>query len=387
MTYIICFTISLLFFRLAERSKKSSRNFFAYVAIMIPCLLAAFRADTIGTDVNAYLIPMFNLARDSHNIAEFFSDSWMQLYTPRSVNSIEIGFSLLVYIVAKLFSNLYVLQFFVQLLSILPVYTALANLSDVLKRKVIVIGMLVYFSMCYNYSLNLMRQYIAIGFLVLAFSYLITENRRKFFLFEFIALTFHYASISGLVIFVVNEYILGNFISFRTKITEYKASKYRTFIVIVASILAVYAIPAIVNLIIKFFGNIKYIGYIDGAGGVSFNQIILRLPLLVILAINFKRLKYNYGSKVWLLLTSILLIIIVAQLVNADGSASSSGAYRIVLYFSCLLILIVPIMYATPKQRYVTFIRILIVSYFLIWWLYYFGNTEECTVPYLSIWS
>ena len=387
MTYIICFIISLLFFRLSEISKKSSSFFFACVAIIIPCLLAAFRADTIGTDVKTYLIPMFNLARDSHSIAEFFSGSWMQLYTPRNVNSIEIGFSLLVYIVTKLFSNLYVLQFFIQLLSILPVYVALTKLSDVLKRKVIVTGMLVYFSMCYNYSLNLMRQYIAIGFLILAFSYLIAENRRKFLLFEFIALIFHYAAISGLIIFIANEYILGNFISFRTKTTEYKASKHRAFIVVITSILVVYAMPTIVNFIIHFFGNIRYIGYIDGAVGISINQIILRLPLLVILAINFKRLKYNYGSKVWLLLTFILLIIIVAQLVNADGTASSDGAYRIVLYFSSLLILIVPIMYTTPKQRYVKFIRILTLSYFLIWWIYYFGNTQECTVPYLSIWS
>ena len=85
--------------------------------------------------------------------------------------------------------------------------------------------------------------------------------------------------------------------------------------------------------------------------------------------------------------TFIVLIIIVSQLVNADGSASSSGAYRIVLYFSALLIIIIPIMYATFNTKRNLLYRGLLVGYLLVWWLYYFGFAEECTVPYLSIWS
>lgn len=372
---------------LAEKMTKRSRYAVGFIALMIPCFLAAFRADTVGTDVRVYLIPMFENAKNSHSIVDFFGTSWVQHYTRKSVASIEIGFSLLVYIVTKIFSSLYALQFFIQLLTIIPVWRALEKMSDFLDKRIVVVGMMVYYAMCYNYSLNLMRQYIAIGFLVLSFSYLIIGNRKYYIIFQFIAFVFHYAAIAGLIIYIIYEYITGRFITFKTEGDNYKNSKNRSILVIIAGTLAIITLPSLVNMIVNRFGEIKYIGYINGAFGLSINQIVLRLPLLVILMMNYKKLRYTYGDK-WLLMpTAVGIIIIISQLVNADGSASSSGAYRIVLYFSALLIIIIPIMYAAFNTKRNLLYRGLLVGYLLVWWLYYFGFAEECTVPYLSIWS
>lgn len=366
---------------------RRSRYVISFIALMIPCFLAAFRADTIGTDVRVYLIPMFENAKNAHSIADFFGRSWMQLYTRRSVASIEIGFSLLVYIVTKIFSNLYVLQFFIQMLTIIPVWWSLEKLADLLNKRIVVVGMMVYYTMCYNYSLNLMRQYIAIGFLVFSFSCLIAGNKKKYAIFQVVAFSFHYAAISGLVIYLVYEYITGKIIPFKTDRYAYKCSKNRSILVMSAGTLAIITLPSLVDMIVNRFGEIKYIGYINGAFGLSINQIVLRLPLLIILMMSYKKLRYTYGNK-WLLMpTYIVLIIIVSQLVNADGSASSSGAYRIVFYFSSLLIIIIPIMYAAFNTKRYLLYRGLLVGYLLVWWLYYFGFAEECTVPYLSIWS
>ena len=388
MAYVISFSISILFLILAERTSKKGRYVVSFFAIMIPCFLAAFRADTVGTDVKTYLIPMFDIAKSSHNIADFFSDSWTQLYTVRTVASIEVGFSLLLYVVTKLFSNLYVLQFFIQFLTIFPIYIALNRLTNFSKKKIMAIGMMVYYATCYNYSLNLMRQYIAIGFLVLSFSYLIMGQKKKFFIYECVSITFHYAAIAGLIIFMIHEFILGNLIpfSFNSRLNEYNASKYRSIAVIALSILMIMSMQILVNIIVNQIGNIKYIGYINGVTKLSINQIILRLPLLTILLMNFKRMRQCYGNKVWLLSTFIILVMVVAQLVNSDGTASSGGAYRIVLYFSSVLILIVPIMYTAFRQKNII-LKFLLISYFVIWWIYYFGIAEECTIPYLSIWS
>uniref|UniRef100_UPI00324205F1 EpsG family protein n=1 Tax=Lactococcus sp. TaxID=44273 RepID=UPI00324205F1 len=381
------FSFSLLLLCLAEKMTRRSRYVTGFIALMIPCFLAAFRAETIGTDVRAYLIPMFENAKNARGIVDFFGRSWMQLYTQRSVASIEIGFSLLVYIATKIFSSLYALQFFIQLLTIIPVWCALEKLSDYLDKRIVVVGMMVYYAMCYNYSLNLMRQYIAIGFLVLSFSYLITGNKKNYAIFQAIAFNFHYSAISGLVIYVIYEYIAGKFIPFKTDGDDYKCSKNRSILVMSVSTLAIIALPSLLNVIVNRFGEIKYIGYINGAFGLSINQIVLRLPLLVILMLSYKKLRYTYGNK-WLLMpTVVVLNIIVSQLVNADGSASSSGAYRIVLYFSALLIIIIPIMYATYNTKRDLLYRVLLVGYLLVWWLYYFGFAEGSTVPYLSIWS
>lgn len=359
----------------------------SFLALMIPCFLAAFRADTVGTDVRVYLIPMFENAKSAHGITDFFGRSWVQVYTRRSVASIEIGFSLLVYIVTKLFSSLYALQFFIQVLAIVPVWRALDNLSNFLEKRIVVVGMMVYYAMCYNYSLNLMRQYIAIGFLVLSFSYLIMENRKNYLIYQLIAFSFHYAAIAGIVVYVIFEYITGKIIPFKTSGNDYRNSKNRSIYVIIAGTLAIIALPVLLNAIVNRFGDVKYIGYINGAIGLSFNQIVLRVPLLIVLAMCYKRLRNIYGNK-WLVMpTFIVLIIIVSQLVNSDGSASSSGAYRIVLYFSALLILIIPLMYVALSSKKNLLYRFLLVGYLLIWWLYYFGFAEECTIPYLSIWS
>ena len=157
MTYIISFSFSLLLLCLAEKIKRRSGYAVSFIALMIPCFLAAFRADTVGTDVRVYLIPMFENAKNSHGIVDFWGRSWVQVYTRRYVASIEIGFSLLVYIIAKIFSSLYVLQFCIQMLTIVPVWQALDKLSDYLNKRIVVVGMMVYYAMCYNYSLNLMR--------------------------------------------------------------------------------------------------------------------------------------------------------------------------------------------------------------------------------------
>ena len=55
MIYIVCFLISCSFFWLSEKSKsRFVRNGLAIIAILIPCILAGLRADTIGTDVAVY---------------------------------------------------------------------------------------------------------------------------------------------------------------------------------------------------------------------------------------------------------------------------------------------------------------------------------------------
>lgn len=387
MPYIISFSISLLILFFAERTKKRGRYYIGFIAIMIPCFLAAFRADTIGTDVRTYLIPMFNIAQNSDNIKDFFSGSWMQLYTLRTVASIEFGFSLLVYIVTKIFSNLYVLQFFVQFFAIVPIWIALNKVSFYLNKKVVVVGMMVYYAMCYNYSLNLMRQYIATGFMILAFSYLVMNNRKKFFICQLIGVTFHYAAIVGFFLYIIYEFILGRFIPYSTRINEFMAARKRAIIVIALSIFTVITLPLLVDIITKVFGNVKYIGYINGGIGFSVAQIILRLPLLIVLIINFKRLQNDYGNKIWVMLTFIVLIMVVAQLVNSDGTASSNGAYRIVLFFSSFLVLIIPYIYVAFASKKSVIFRIALMSYLVIWWIYYFGVAEECTVPYLSIWN
>ena len=150
MIYVICFAISLSLFFFSRNQNKQIRTIIDVIALFIPCLIAGIRANTVGTDVSVYLEPMIANARNAQNFSEYFLSSWKQGWVIRGVSDIEIGFSVLVYLIIKLFNSRYVLQFVIQMLTIVPIYIGLRQRNE----RNLWIGMLVYFCMFYNNSLN-----------------------------------------------------------------------------------------------------------------------------------------------------------------------------------------------------------------------------------------
>ena len=63
MIYIVFFLISCFLIWLSEKSpSRYIGKLLAFIAILLPCILAGMRADTIGTDVRVYVEPMYNAA-------------------------------------------------------------------------------------------------------------------------------------------------------------------------------------------------------------------------------------------------------------------------------------------------------------------------------------
>ena len=120
LPYLMCFSISSFLLFITERIKESKwKKLLIFFALIIPCLLSAFRDLSIGTDVLVYLNPMSNAAQSSNNFIDYLS---MSVSGNRFVYKYEIGFTLLVYILSNLFRNIHVLMFFIQILIIFPVY-------------------------------------------------------------------------------------------------------------------------------------------------------------------------------------------------------------------------------------------------------------------------
>ena len=65
MPYIVVFIISIGFFALSDRVKFTQRKPVVFVAVMILCLLAGLRAESIGTDTKVYLVPVFEAAKNA----------------------------------------------------------------------------------------------------------------------------------------------------------------------------------------------------------------------------------------------------------------------------------------------------------------------------------
>ena len=166
MIYILFFLISCLFFWLSEKCKnRIARNLLAIIAILIPCILAGLRSDTIGTDVKVYVEPMYNAAKESHNLTDYMNQRWFVIWRYMYVNKFEIGFSFMIYFIQKFGGSLSIVLFFIQLLIIAPIYIGLKKIN---KPYPICFCMLVFFLLFYNTSLNMMRQWIAMAILFMS---------------------------------------------------------------------------------------------------------------------------------------------------------------------------------------------------------------------------
>ena len=128
--YIIGFIISTLLLSFSNKIVKRQRWFFTCIALLIPCCIAGFRAESVGTDVYTYLAPMTNAAISSDNIVDYMSTSWYRVYRNLYVSNYEIGFSLLVYFIAKVFKNIYAVQFAIQAITIIPLYIEISFIKN-----------------------------------------------------------------------------------------------------------------------------------------------------------------------------------------------------------------------------------------------------------------
>lgn len=107
MIYIVFFLISCFLIWLSEKS--SSRyigKLLAFIAILLPCILAGMRADTIGTDLRVYVEPMYNAAKQSTSFSSYMDQRWYVIWRYMYVNKFEIGFTTLVYLIEKLGGSL-----------------------------------------------------------------------------------------------------------------------------------------------------------------------------------------------------------------------------------------------------------------------------------------
>ena len=119
--YLIGFFVSTLIIKATNVIKKNQRFVLILVALLIPCLIAGLRDKCIGTDVQTYLSQMTDAAISAENFSDYMTTRWFMIWRNLYVSDYEIGFSTTVYIVAKLFRNIYAVQFVIQGLVIVPI--------------------------------------------------------------------------------------------------------------------------------------------------------------------------------------------------------------------------------------------------------------------------
>lgn len=347
VVYVSGFAISILFIKLAQRYSTKGISFLSlsFLALLIPCCIAGWRALTIGTDINVYAAPMFNIAKSSKSLNDFLNTTWYMVYTKKTISDIELGYDLLVYISAKVFGSIQALLFLTEVLVIVPVYTALVKMRKQIPTWV---GMLTFYLMYYNLSLNIMRQSIAMSFILLAFSYLFVESRKGFIIYFGTAVLFHKSALLGIIILIIYLYLVKErsmknyFLHVHVQKAVTRGGTHKLMIITAIGISAIVFYQTIISVLNRLELSF-YARYM--LGGVSFlpKQVIIRLPFLLFAIMVWKVLK---DIKLSLFYVAMVIVdILLSQLAGADAQTM-----RVSMFFGIFRVFFAPTLYAeAPK--------------------------------------
>lgn len=379
--YIWVFTISIFLFYFSERRNKKDTIYKLEVfsALLLPCLLAGLRDESIGTDVKVYVSPLFQCAKYSDGFRHYLHSSWLvYIGFYKNVSEFEIGFTALVFIAAKLFGTMSWTLFLIHSLIIVPVYTGLSKLKG---RIPIWLGMLVFYLIFFNNSLNWMRQWIAIAILIYAFPYLLDWRRLEYFISIAIACLFHSTGLLGIVIYFVYEYSNSQrrFNSIKLRFGEHTidAGLLKVFLTAFFCVVFLYLMQIVVALfdLVGF----KYLAYINGTVQFSVDSILIRLPFFLFPLLFWNQ--YCRSCKIAIFTMNM----VVMDMACAQLSSIYSQSARIGVYFSVYNIITIPMVYGSLKNKVEKSLMLtMVVAYSLVYFWYsyvYLGSSE--TIPYI----
>lgn len=275
--YILSFLLSeiLLLAWVKTRDKhKHLSILFVFLAICVPCLLAALRDLSIGVDTGTYKTLYFDKALRFNS---FFS------YLETQNTSPELLFHAVTWISARFFSLEFMLFVF-QLLVVGPVFLALNHSKD---KRIVLIGILFYYLFAYNESLNMIRQSISLAFSILSISLLCAKRPRMSILNTIIAILFHNSAIVMVPILIC------------VAMARRMNSKGKTFLSYVATasiffgIFFMQEIMDLLNSALQIRAIEKYAGYAERFSSVGFNYpvFIIWLILTVLACLFVKHMK------------------------------------------------------------------------------------------------
>lgn len=367
LAYILCFISSITLSYVAEvRLKKYPKRVLLPILIilfsaLILSLLAGFRDYSIGIDVSWYVTPYYTDPNKD------FVSLW------QSNGNIEPLFYFLVWSIKMLGGNASIALFFIQFISI-----SAFNLFFYLNRNRISIGFstFIYCFVFFNYSLSLMRQFLAIPFLLIGYHFIREKRIFPFLIAVSIATLFHYPSIFyASLIFVF---------ALKTK------SNFLRIIKIVAFFLFVFAFVNL-KVVASFLNSVGILNdtYFnrflirESEGGINIYRLSLIVLSSVLPFLFLNKECTNLKSNQDLLFLSLAAVIV-------DFSAIYSS-YISRLSYSTMSFIIVSLGLMSIKSNYKNQIFYYLVKYsiciFLIaYWLLifcYFNSFE--TYPYMHI--
>lgn len=342
--YLSIFITSCFFFKVADKNKNKSIKFkmFSFFGIMIFAVFASLRDDTIGTDVLVYAKPLYLSALNISN----------PLIYIQSHPTIEPLFSLLVFGATKITGSIGGVLFFITAFQIVPIYlVATEYWNDIAIDKF----MFLYYCLFSLLGFTLMRQMIAVGFLLLAYTRFTKNQVLRGVVCCSVALLFHSSSFVGIVFIILFFYINNNKSENKRKIIS--------ALVLFIMIFVIVNLSSIFTMAVEVLGlSNKYSIYIDAFNGVNnklsdslliddfLRGIIFlsaKIMLLMIPLLTFKNREIDhrrYPPKIIFLMVGILYVIFVIFL-------KTIYIERLTIYAEYYLLLTIGLLYKKHRDN------------------------------------
>lgn len=276
----------------------------------------------------------------------------------------EIGFNLLNIIIYRLFGNFEVLIF---ITSFIFIYFMSKGIFGNLKKSERAWGVLMLFlSQAYFYSMNMVRQSLAISVIFYSFKFLKNKEYGKYYIWNLIACTLHYSAIICLLFPLF----------FKIK------PKKKTKLIIISILILCQSFLS--KVLLKIIMSTKYSWYIGSryTHGIS-NTVILVNIVLFILSILYE--DKNSTSEEYMILNTINYICICLMLLLGWVPLFN----RIIRYFTVFQVLLVPkIIYSeTSSKKGFVLKCLLFLVFFVPMYYQIFLLGGEGVVPYSSIFN
>ena len=358
IVYVLCILLVYILTTIFMKTNRKSSKFsflFLILAVLIPSILAGMRDLSVGTDVNVYVAKYYEFARHSNSIFTFFNSY-----------KLDVGYGGVTYLISKISYNVHIFLFFIELLIVFPVFISAYKLKNKIPMNLFC---LIYMLTFYNMSFNIVRQSLAISFIILSFTYFITNENKKSLFYAIVAVLFHSTSIIFLIIPIIYKYL-------NQKLKREK---------LIAILLVLVLIPIFYSKILLFMINnvgiisSRYSIYLEQLETSNFSafQIGYRIIIFLILILHSKELKNDNNNFYIAMSFANIIFYLLNNVVLYAG--------RISFYFSAVANLFgLGIIYyniKAPKKRIMYFLIIvsILVSY---WYIQYIILKSGDTYPF-----
>lgn len=194
MIYIAMFTATTCLLWLSGKCKGILEMLLVLMGLLLPCLLAGFRDETVGVDVLSYAKWM---CIDAQNMG------FVDFMTAESGIAAP-GWNVFTWLSVRLLGGLPGYLFAIEALCIAPVYFALRRVN----RSGVWAGVLIWLCLEYAFSLNGMRQCAAMGFVFLAVTFIPESRAWSFLILVCFGMMLHQTAVIGILLYPLAKAVI-----------------------------------------------------------------------------------------------------------------------------------------------------------------------------------